>query len=339
MRLWRDMFNPWLQLIVCAAIIVIAGSRLAGSAAIISKRIGVGTAWAGVLLLPLATSLPELVTTLGAVAINVPDLALGNILGSCLFNLTLLFVIDLSEGRGPLTSRISQGHVVTASLSIMTICLASIGMLGAAYFPIGWIGLETFIIGVTYMLGSRLIFVNEKNNLPEVQAAEEALVRGSEIPVGRALFHFIVAASFILLAGVLLVDATDRIAVETGLGYTFVGSIFLAVSTSLPELVTTISAVRLGYLDMAVANVFGANFMNLFILFIADLFYFRGPLLGSVSHSHLFSALMIIILSSVVIFSLLFRSEKKFTRVGYDSLIVLAGYLVAAFMLFKSGGN
>lgn len=333
------MINPWLQFLVCAVIIVIAGSRLTGNAAIIAKKTGIGTAWAGVLLLPLATSLPELVTTLSAVAINAPDLALGNVLGSCLFNIAILFVIDLVEGKGPLSARISQAHIITASLSIMTISLAAIGLLGITYFPVGWVGLETLLIAAIYLLGSRLIYVNEKKALIDIKTTDDVYVQGKDVTAGRALLNFMIAALFILVVGVLLVNATDRIAIETGLGYTFVGSIFLAISTSLPEVVTTMSAIRLGFPDMAVANIFGANFMNLLIVFIADLFYTKGPLLSAASDGNILSALMVIMLSSIFIFGLLFRSEKTVIRVGFDTLLILFGYLVAAYLLFKSGGN
>ncbi len=333
------MINPWLQFLLCAAIIILAGSRLTRNAAVVADNTGIGSAWIGALMLPLATSLPELVTTLRAVSIDTPDLALGNILGSCLYNLFLLAVIDLLEGRGPLTLRISKGHIIIASLSIITVCLASIAMLGATYLPIGWIGAETLLIAVVYIYGSRLLYRYEKKNLPEITAQESNENAGHRVSTSQALLRFAAAAVFIIAAGVLLTDAADAIAIETGLGYTFVGSVFLAISTSLPETVTTITAVRLGLLDMAVANVFGANFMNLFILFVADLFYRKGPLLYAVSDNNLFSAVIVILLSTFIIFGLTYRSERNFVRIGFDALLVLVGYLTAVYLLFKMGGN
>jgi len=335
------MISPWVQFIICAGIIVLSGSKLTRSAAAIAKNTGIGTAWAGALMLPLATSLPELVTTLRAVSINAPDLALGNILGSCLFNLALLAVIDLLEGRSALTARLNQSHIITASLSIITICLAAIAILGDNLLSIGWVGGETLLIALVYIFGSRLLFRFERNKLPRPDAGEilsdDAINKSVSTP--RALLQFLIAAGFIVIAGIFLTDATDSIADITGLGHTFIGSIFLAISTSLPETVTTITAVRLGYLDMAVANVFGANFMNLFILFWADLFYIPAPLLYAVSENHLLSALMVVFISTVVILGLTYRSERKIGRIGYDTLLVLAGYLIAVLLLLKTGGN
>ncbi len=333
------MINPWLQFLMCALIIVLAGGRLTRTAAVVAKNTGIGTAWIGALMLPLATSLPELVTTLRAVAIDSPDLALGNIFGSCLYNLTLLALIDLLEGQGPLTARVSRGHIIMASMSIMTVSFATVAMIGVLDLSIGRIGFETVIIALIYIFGSRLLYRYEQKQVPiELDKVKSRSSKSGQSTVS-ALVQFMLAAAFIVAAGVLLTDASDQIAISTGLGHTFVGSIFLAISTSLPETVTTITAVRIGLLDMAVANVFGANFMNLFIVFIADLFYRKGPLLYAVSENNLLSAILVILLTTFVIFGLTYRSERKIARIGFDALLVLLGYLVAVYMLFTLGGN
>lgn len=333
------MINPWLQFLVSAAVIVYAGSRLTRNAAIVADNIGIGTVWAGAIMLPLATSLPELVTTLRAVTIGVPDLALGNVLGSCLYNLALLAVIDLLEGRGSLARRVTSGHIITASLSIITICLASIAMLGITSLPVGWVGVETLLIALVYIFGGRLVFRYERRNIAPAGSGRRLQKRKQAASTGSAVVRFGVAAALIVVSGVLLTDASDRIAVITGLGHSFVGTLFLAISTSLPETVTTISAVRIGHLDMAVANVFGANFMNLLIVFLADLFYRRGPLLDAVADIHLLSALMVVIMSTVFIFGLVYRSDKRILRVGFDAVFIVALYLAALYLIFKFGGN
>lgn len=332
------MINPWLQFIISAVVIVYAGSKLTKNAAVVADRIGIGTAWVGALMLPLATSLPELVTTLRAVTIDTPDLALGNILGSCLYNLSLLALIDMIEGRGPLTSKVGKGHIIPASLSVISVCIAAIAMLGITGLKIGWVSFETLLIAGLYFYGSLLLFKYEKKNQPVLTDIEE-LPESNRASGGVALLNFGIAALFIVVAGVLVTDALDLIAVQTGLGHSFVGSLFLAVSTSLPETVTTVSAVRLGYLDMAVANVFGANFMNLFIIFIADFVYRNGALLHAVSETHLFSALLVILISTVIIFGLTYRSTERKARVGFDTILALAGYLLVLVVIFRSGGK
>lgn len=333
------MVNPWIQFLISAAIIIYAGSKLTRNAAVVAENTGIGSAWVGAMLLPLATSLPELVTTLTAVSIDAPDLALGNLLGSCLYNLALLAMLDMLIGRGNLTARLIQGHIVTVTLSIMTLSLVSIAMLGILVIPVGWIGLESVIIAMVYIFGSRLIYrYEQKNALPSKR--DEHFQDNHKLPSTRlALLQFMAAAVIIIAAGVVITDAADRIAITTGLGHSFVGSIFLAISTGLPETVTTVSAMRLGYLDMAVANVFGANVVNVFLVFWADLLYLQAPLLSRVLEIHLLSSIMIIMLSAVFVFGLVYRSERKLFRVGFDSWLILAGYLMTVYLIFIFGGN
>jgi cation:H+ antiporter len=331
----HNMANPWFQFFLSAVVIVWAGNRLTLSAKAIADYIGLGAAWAGVLLLPLVTSLPELVTSLRAVAIDAPDLAVGNIFGSNLFNLALLAVIDLAQGRGTLTARVNSGHILTAGLSIITVCLALLSMFSRQSLSIAWVGFDTALIAGVYLFGSRLLFKYEqRHTAPFLEHQTGAVEIGSPPTTRTAVLSYLFSAALIVSAGVFLTDAADVIALETGLGHTFIGSLLLAVSTSLPEAVTTLTAVRLGLLDMAVANIFGANFFNLLILFWSDLFFRRAPLLSVVSDAHLISAVMVILMTAVVITGLIYRSQRELVRIGYDSLAVLVGYIIAFYFLF-----
>lgn len=326
----------WLQFFLSAALIIYAGNRLTRNAAIIAENTGVGTAWAGALLLPLATSLPELVTTVRAVTIDSPDLAVGNIVGSCLYNLMLLFVIDLLEGRGALSYVAGRRHIFLVSLSMITVSLAALAMQRLIILPFGWIGAETLLIAFVYILGSRFLYRYEGKIKSSSLTNENYVTKHKYTATSRAVLQFMTAAIVIVIAGVLLTDASELIAVQTGLGHTFVGSILLAISTSLPETVTTITAVRLGYLNMAVANIFGANFTNLFIVFLADCLYLQSPLLHAVSSVHSLSAMMVVVLSATVLIGLISRSTRTVGRVGIDTLLVVVGYFITVFLIFRS---
>ena len=210
----------WFQFFLRAAVVVWAGNRLAKSASIIADRTGIGAAWAGALMLPLVTSLPELVTSIRSALVTAPDLAKGHSFGSNLDNLAL---VDMAKGCGRF---INLGHILTVSLSIISLCLTALALLAAPLFPfVGWPGSGIPLIGLLYLPGCWLIFKYERKNV--------------------------------------------------------------AVSTSPPETVTTLSAVRLGLLDLAPANVFGANLMNIFILFWADLFYLPAAIFTVVSQTRL----------------------------------------------------
>lgn len=221
----------WLQFFAAAILIIIAGTKLTKSADILGSALGLGAGWAGVLLLPLATSLPEAVTSFRAVIIHSPDLAAGNLLGSNLFNISIIALIDLIQGKGSIFLRIKNGHVLTASLSIMLMSITAIGIL----LPLpslwnGWIGLDTVLLIGGYLVAVRLLTVHEKRNM----SPEEISCPASTSTI-KALLTFVAAALVILFAGVTLTDAANVISFTTGLGQTFVGSMMLAVSTSLPK--------------------------------------------------------------------------------------------------------
>ncbi len=339
----------WVQFAVAALLIIIAGTKLTRSADVLGGALGLGAGWAGVLLLPLATSLPELVTSLRAVLIHAPDLAAGNLFGSNLFNITIIAVVDLIQGRGSIFSFVKRGHALAASLSILLIFIAGTGILFP--FPLLWgsyIGLDTVLLMGGYLAAAALLTVYEKNNnsllAKQASASNERTTVEKDsylalTPPQWAFIHFVAAAAVILFAGVVLTDASDIIAVETDLGRTFVGSILLAVATSLPEVVTTTTAVRMGRLDMAMGNIFGANMYNMFILSVVDICYLPGSLSHAVSTKHLWTIAMVIILTSIAITGLVSRPRRSVGWISLYSIFIVTGYLLAVAVLFYTRGG
>lgn len=314
-----------------AILVILAGVTLTKNADTLGKTLGLSAGWAGILILPLATSLPELVSSFRAVLISAPDLAVGNLFGSNLFNIAILALVDLIQGKGSLLYRLKDGHVMSASLSLFLLAIAGLGLL--VPLPVimgGWISLNALLLMGAYLAASKLITSYDKRNIPDNDAKSDEEFASPR----KALFCFIIAAAVILIAGTYLTDASDVIALETGLGRTFVGSIFLAIATSLPEVVTTSTAARMGKLDMAVGNIFGANMYNMFILGIIDVAYFPGNLLKESSFEHLLTLLMCIALTSLVTVGLVNRSVKAVGPIGYDSIVIVLGYLIAVAALF-----
>ncbi|MBS4021087.1 MAG: sodium:calcium antiporter [Dethiobacter sp.] len=325
------MATLWIQFLVSAFLIIVAGTGLTRNAEAISRHTGLGALWAGVFLLPLATSLPELVTSWRSAIIGAPDLAVGNVFGSNMFNIFIIAMIDLSHGNSPLLTRVSQRHIFTATFSMLVTAFVAVNILMPSSFRLGWLGLDTVAILAFYLLGNWLLSRFERRHAVQASALEgSSAVR----PLGQALFFFILAALVIVVAGTILADTGEAIARETGMGQTLFGSFFIAVTTSLPEVVTTFTAVRLGVLDMAIGNIFGANFFNLLILFFADLFYRPGPIMQVISGSHLVTALMSIILTCLAVIGLIYRSQRCFVRLGYDSMAIVFGYFIALLLLF-----
>ncbi|HEU4345684.1 MAG TPA: sodium:calcium antiporter [Candidatus Binatia bacterium] len=326
----------WLQFIACAGVILISGTYLSKYGDIIAEKTGLGRTWIGVVLMASVTSLPELITGISSVAVyDLPDIAAGNILGACMLNLVMIPVLDALGGSAPISSRVHQGHVLTAGFGILLLGIVTLStIIGAGLPAIGWLGVNSLIIIAIYLLAMRTVFVYEKRRIAEFvkEMAEEVQYR--HVSKSKAYVRFTANALLIIGAAIYLPQLGEEIAARTGLGQTFVGSVLIAVSTTLPELVVSVSALMIGAADMAVGNLFGSTVFNLLILALDDIFYTAGPLLAHVSENHLVTSVSAIIALSIAIIGLSYRADKKPVFFAWDSLAILAIYVVALSLLY-----
>ena len=138
----------------------------------------------------------------------------------------------------------------------------------------------------------------------------------------------------VIIAAIFLPKIGEGIAETTGLGQTFVGNIFIALSTSLPEVVVSISAVKMEAIDLAVGNLFGSNIFNIFILAVDDMLFVKGPILSFVNTSHIISALSAILMTAIAIIGLTYRAEKKTLLLAWDSIGILLVYIANIMLLY-----
>ena len=155
-----------------------------------------------------------------------------------------------------------------------------------------------------------------------------------DISVKTAILKFSVNAVFVIIAAVFLPKVGEGIAESTGLGQTFVGSIFIAIVTTIPEVVVSIAAVRIGAIDLAMGNLFGSNIFNIFILAIDDLFFIKGPMLSFVNQNHIISALFAIAMTSTAIIGLTYRAEKRTLFLALDSIVIMLFYIANLMSLY-----
>jgi cation:H+ antiporter len=119
---------------------------------------------------------------------------------------------------------------------------------------------------------------------------------------------------------------------------TFVGTLLIAGATSLPELVVSVSALRLGAVDMAIGNLLGSNLFDILILAADDIAYRDGPLLSAVSPAHAISAFAAVIMSGIFIVAMLFKPETRVRgTIGWASLALLLVYLFASYAIYLHG--
>jgi cation:H+ antiporter len=300
----------------------------------LANKTGLGRAWIGLILMSAVTSLPELMVGISASAyVQSADLAVGDVLGSCAFNLGILSLMDVFTPKSqPLLGRVSQSHILAAALGIILVALAGVGIfLEHDIVLLPFIGMNSILFAVIYFVALRLIYRYQQQHPVEANTYPE----GKVLALRQIIVRYVAFASVIIVAALFLPFFAEKIAVATGLGKTFVGTLFLAASTSLPEIAVSIAAVRMGATDMAVGNLLGSNIFNIFILFIDDLFYTKGHLLKDAAESHLVSAIAVIIMSSIAIIGIVYKSKGKRYFLAWDTFLILIIYIFNMILLYK----
>ena len=331
----------WLAFALCAVLIIFAGTFLSRYGDVIADKTGLGGTWIGLVMLATVTSLPELVTGISSVTLaGTPNIAVGDVLGSCVFNLLLLTLLDILQREESVFSRASRGHILSAGFGTILIGVAGFNLLlgnnPTATLNIGHVGFYSFVIIVIYAAAMRMVYRYER---AEREAfTEEHAERYPGISLRVAVGRYAIAAAVVVGAGMFLPFVAKNLAIAMGWHTTFVGTLLVAAATSLPEAVVTISALRIGALDMAVSNLLGSNLFNILILAIDDILFLKGPILAHVSPLHGLSALSAIMMSGVVIVGLIYRPRARLLRfVSWAGLMLISIYIVNSLILYLRG--
>jgi len=333
----RDPVFIWLSLAVCLAVIGVAGVRLSRYGDIIAEKSGLSRGWIGLILLATVTSLPELVTGLSSVTVaGVPDIAVGDILGSCVFNLLIIVVLDFLYRKESIFSRARQGNMLAAGYGIALIGFAGFNLLvyrDGNSPAIGHVGYYTPVILLLYLLAMRSLYRYEKANVSDY--VEERAERYPEITLQRALRAYAMAAVAVVGAGAWLPFIAADLAAAMAWEQSFVGTLFVAAVTSAPEVAVTLAALRIGAVDLAIGNLFGSNLFNVAILAIDDLAYLPGPLFADVSIAHAASAFSAMMMSGLAVVGLVLRPQSRVLRsVSWISVMLLVVYLLNSLFLY-----
>jgi len=336
-----------------ALLVILAGNRLTGYGDTLAVHTKLGHGLVGGILIAGVTSLPELASSISAAAIGAPDIAFGNVYGSNAFNLMILAIVDLLQGKGSLLQIVRDSHILTAmfgilltGFSVLAIWMTPYGIL---QFTVGWVSSNSLILLALYIFSVFIMIRYEEKTKTQLETDPDQFVMDEESPelemqtihmpqaiLKRAIIGFVVTGGVIVIAGIMLALNADIIARNTGLGQTFVGTMLVAGATSLPELVAAIAAIRIGAYDMAVGNVLGSNVFNILILVATDVAYSGGSVYQVVSTQHLITAITAMILSSIAVIGLFYRSKRTILMLGWDSVAILIGYVTMMYALFKT---
>ena len=329
--------------VLLAAAVWIAGTRLAYLADAIAERTGIARAIMGLIFLAAITELPELITTAAAASKGDAALALNNMFGGITMQTAVLAVADMVAFRVTLSSfprkptPILEGVLLILLLASILIIIA-VGDIAFFYN----VGLGAVVLAAIYFLS--ILVLNHYDtdhgwrpvDLPEPKQPDQQRQAHSlyQRRVRMLALDAGAVAAVILVCGILLVETATAIAVQSGLGSSFIGVTLLAATTSLPELSTTIAAVRIGAYTMAISNIFGSNLIMVFVLLPADFFYRQGVILRQADDTARLALLSGIVVTTIYIIGLLIKKKPRILGMGLDSVLVLAVYLVSVYAFY-----
>lgn len=323
----------WLHFIGSAALVIGGGYYLARQGKELGDRYGLSDLWIGFIFLSAVTSIPELATALGAVTVAAsPSLALTDVLGSNAFNLFAAAVLGLA-----LFPSLTLGSF---RVPILMILLMTGLVLGFAVFDRagnlvspGGISYASWAILALYLLGSWKLFRDEH---PAPLTAAPPLPPEKAGPGADSFYvRLIVSVGLVVAGGFWLAWAGSRIAGETGWGDGFVGALFLALVTSLPELSVCLGAMKIAAPEMALSNILGSNVFNLGIIFWADLAYGRSSILAGVDGPTLVSGGLGAFFALLLACALKMKRPASVPAVMAINLAIVLAYLIGLRWIFS----
>ena len=321
-----------------ATAVWVAGIQLSNSTDSLDSRLGLGEALGGVVLLAVATNLPEIAITSSAALSHNLGIAIGNVLGGIAIQTVVLVAIDVAMGpESALTTRAAS--LVLGLESMLVVTVLAISVMGAQLpSSQGRFEPAVFLIALTWLVGVWLInrarhglpWHDTSGSAPGAQhkpRGHSKAVTAEKSSLVRAATVFAVAGAVTLAAGVVLERSGERIATHIGLSGVVFGATILAAATALPELSTGIRSVKLGDYQLAVSDIFGGNAF-LPVLFLVASLLSGSAVLPQAQPTDIYLTALAIVLTVAYAWGLIMRPQRQVWRMGVASLVVLVVYVV-----------
>ena len=332
----------FLGTVLTGAVIVYAGAKLSVYGDKLAEISGLSSSWIGMILLATITSIPELASSITATVVDAPDMGVGNIFGSNMFNMFIIAILDFLQGPGPVLLSVSATQILPASLGIFLMAIAAGGIFvansfqGTAALVWGWVFSMLILVG--WIIGVYISYRTEQSTVSD----EEFMRRPNKKDLRRVIIKFSLAAAVVIIMGIMLIGFAKELAsrefvigsIRITLGNSFVGTIIVALVTSLPEVVVSISAYKIGAVNMAVANLFGSNTFNVVLIPVMEFVSGKESILAMVQPHHIVSAGFAIAMTTIAIMGVVYRSRKSFLYLGLDALAILGFYLLGSYLIF-----
>ena len=317
---------------LAAAAIGIFGVRMTHVARLLARTTGLGEAVMGAVFIGASTSLSGIVASMSAAAAGHAELAVSNSLGGIAAQTMFLAIADMFYRRANLEHAAASAENLMMSASLATL----LALLLVAFFTptleVMAVHPITPVLFVTYLVTVRVLARTHARPmwLPrrtgETRVETEQPNRRRRAATAAPWLRFLALAAVVGAAGRVLAATGTTIAASTGLAEGIVGGVFIAVTTSLPELVVAVTAVRLGALTLAVGDIIGGNAFDTLFIATSDLVYREGSIYAAVSAAEQFWLAICILMTGVLTMGLLHRERRGFAAIGTESLLLIVIY-------------
>lgn len=338
-----DLSLAIILFIIGTIAIAIAGTILARTADQLADLTGWGEALFGAVFLGGTTSLPGILTSVVAAYNGYPQLAISNAIGGIAAQTFFLSIADISYRNINLEhAAASFANLMQGLLLIMLLALVLIGVAGP---EVAWFSVHplSVLLILLYLSGTKMISKARDKPMWKPQDTKATVKDVPEqenienLSLKKTSIKFTIMALIVAAAGYAVAKSGITIAEETGLSESFVGSLFTAIATSLPELIVSIAAVRQKALTLAVGNIIGGNTFDVLFVAFADLAYVKGSILHAIANEQVFTIALTIVMVATLILGLLHRQEKGLGKIGWESVSIILLYVLGNAFLFFMG--
>lgn len=318
---------------IAAIVIGLVGTRMCKVADRLADATGWGEAVVGAVFLGGSTSLAGIVTSVTAAYGGHADLAVSNAVGGIAAQTAFLAIADMFYRKANLEH--AAASIANLIQGTLLMSLLAIPLLASSSPQVSYWGIHpaTFAIIGAYLFGLRLVSQAEEKPMWKPRYTEKteldqpAEITDINVSLTRLWLEFSFYAIILALAGYLIAQAGVFIAIETGLSESLIGGLFTAVSTSLPELVVTVAAVRQGALTLAVGGIIGGNCFDLLLLAFSDIAFRSGSIYAVIANNQIFVISLTILMTGILLLGLLQREKYGFANIGFESVLILLLYI------------
>lgn len=323
-------------LVVSALVILLAGSKLAGKADKLADATGLGEAITGAVFLGAATSLPGIITSLTTAWEGYAELAISNAVGGIAVQTLFLAIADYTYRRTNLEhaaaslSGMAQAALLCAMLAVPLIAMAGPDLTIFHIHPATPILLIGYIYGLNIIgkMRSEPMWAPEVDRETQTDEVEDGGDDAQASGAGAGLWLSFAGLALVTgVAGFAVSQSAVALADRTGLAEAAIGALITAVITSLPELVTTIAAVRRGALTLALGGIIGGNVFDTLFLAISDAAYLDGSIYHAMTDKTVMGLSSTLLMTAVLILGLLRRQNKG---IGFEGVTIVLVYILYA---------